>query len=83
MSRCIVCGCTDDRACPGGCYWTRLSDSPMHHNARHYGRGELGICSCCEDDRPREGFDYVDDDDDQELQASTDLILPGDPEFFR
>lgn len=18
---CRVCGCTDDRACPGGCYW--------------------------------------------------------------
>jgi hypothetical protein len=21
MPRCRVCGCTDDRACPGGCYW--------------------------------------------------------------
>lgn len=20
-SRCRVCGCTDDRACPGGCWW--------------------------------------------------------------
>lgn len=19
--RCRICGCTDDRACPGGCYW--------------------------------------------------------------
>lgn len=19
--RCRLCGCTDDRACPGGCYW--------------------------------------------------------------
>lgn len=21
VMRCHVCGCTDDRACPGGCYW--------------------------------------------------------------
>jgi hypothetical protein len=21
IQRCIGCGCTDDRACPGGCYW--------------------------------------------------------------
>jgi hypothetical protein len=21
IQRCRVCGCTDDRACPGGCYW--------------------------------------------------------------
>lgn len=20
--RCRMCGCTDDRACPGGCWWT-------------------------------------------------------------
>lgn len=19
--RCVVCGCTDERACPGGCWW--------------------------------------------------------------
>jgi hypothetical protein len=27
MSRlkCIGCGCTDDRACPGGCHWTSVS----------------------------------------------------------
>lgn len=21
VDRCIACGCTDDRACPGGCSW--------------------------------------------------------------
>ena len=21
VRRCRVCGCTDDHACPGGCYW--------------------------------------------------------------
>lgn len=21
MPRCRICGCTDDNACPGGCYW--------------------------------------------------------------
>lgn len=25
---CKVCGCTDDRACPGGCYWVSL-DPPL------------------------------------------------------
>lgn len=25
---CTVCGCTDDRACPGGCYWARR-DPPL------------------------------------------------------
>jgi hypothetical protein len=24
--RCIACGCTDDRACPGGCSW--ISHNP-------------------------------------------------------
>lgn len=23
VMRCEVCGCTDDRACPGGCWWAR------------------------------------------------------------
>lgn len=21
IGACIYCGCTDDHACPGGCYW--------------------------------------------------------------
>ena len=29
---CIYCGCTDDRACPGGCSWTH---------------GDEKICSRC------------------------------------
>jgi len=24
IRRCRVCGCTDDRACPGGCYWIHV-----------------------------------------------------------
>lgn len=30
--QCIECGCTDDHACPGGCYWVSL---------------EPPICSAC------------------------------------
>jgi len=33
---CIGCGCTDDNACPGGCYWIKKSEK--------YG---LGLCSLC------------------------------------
>lgn len=28
MSKCIVCGCTDERACPGGCDWAN-DDPPV------------------------------------------------------
>ena len=35
-ARCIGCGCTDGRACDGGCYWVRLDRSR-----------EIGVCSCC------------------------------------
>ncbi len=35
VQKCAVCGCTDDCACPGGCYWvadnlcSRCSDAPI------------------------------------------------------
>lgn len=33
---CRGCGCTDDRACPGGCHWVLLDlDAPT------------GVCSTC------------------------------------
>lgn len=32
---CIRCACTQDRACPGGCYWIATDDCG------------LGICSSC------------------------------------
>lgn len=28
MRACVGCGCTDDRACPGGCSWASL-DPPL------------------------------------------------------
>lgn len=34
MSRCVVCGCTDERACAEGCSWT-------------VNNGECGVCSAC------------------------------------
>jgi hypothetical protein len=32
MTRCRVCGCTQERACPGGCGWAR---------------GEGNLCTIC------------------------------------
>ena len=39
---CVHCGCTDDRACPGGCSWTVL------HKATN-----TGVCSQCQSDTGR------------------------------
>lgn len=56
MSICIKCGCTDDRACIGGCWWVRKNVVPVEHRGVRYLRGELGICSECDDGSPEEGF---------------------------
>jgi len=37
---CIVCGCTDSRACPGGCTW----------RIKHKGTN-TGVCSRCHHDK--------------------------------
>ncbi len=36
---CVVCGCTDSRACPGGCSWVKVDRERR-----------LGICSNCTED---------------------------------
>lgn len=36
-ARCVACGCTDSRACVGGCWWIALDRSRR-----------IGLCSCCE-----------------------------------
>ncbi len=33
---CLICGCTEQRACPGGCSWVHLE------------RDGRGVCSACE-----------------------------------
>lgn len=33
---CVGCGCTDDRACPGGCSWSRKANGVPY-----------GVCSTC------------------------------------
>lgn len=38
---CVVCGCTDDAACPGGCCWVEDPDGEMRE-----------LCSQCVGDRP-------------------------------
>ena len=35
-SKCIFCGCTDSKACPGGCYWVVVDI-----------RKGIGVCSQC------------------------------------
>jgi len=35
-ARCIICGCTDARACPGGCSWIWVDR-----------RRQRGLCSLC------------------------------------
>lgn len=42
LATCIGCGCTDERACEGGCFWLRLD--------RIVG---LGVCSECADHEDR------------------------------
>lgn len=34
VAACVVCGCTDDRACEGGCYWVDVGDP-------------VDVCSAC------------------------------------
>ncbi|MBD3183834.1 hypothetical protein GF312_16235 [Candidatus Poribacteria bacterium] len=37
---CKYCGCTDEKACPGGCYWVKRA-------------GKESVCSkCVEGDEP-------------------------------
>lgn len=36
VATCIGCSCTDEAACPGGCYWLRLSREVA-----------FGVCSAC------------------------------------
>jgi hypothetical protein len=42
IRRCAECGCTDNRACLGGCWWTYRSAD-----------GAVSICSSCDDDDVR------------------------------
>jgi hypothetical protein len=82
MTICIKCGCTDERACIGGCHWTRISDASMERHGTLYRGGELGICSACDDGTPIQGFILVDQfDSDEDLMDDSTLILPGDPDF--
>lgn len=36
MARCLACGCTDERACIGGCFWLVVDQ-----------KKGVGICSSC------------------------------------
>jgi hypothetical protein len=37
---CILCGCVESRACPGGCAWQDLGD-----------HGNWGVCTVCVDEK--------------------------------
>jgi hypothetical protein len=88
MTTCIGCGCTDEKACDGGCFWVAISPSEL-----------AGACSsCCQSgliaergtelaqeiaeiegewiaDQASIGQDY------SEFDRDTRLILPGSSEF--
>jgi len=36
LAQCVACGCTELKACPGGCYWVGIN--PVTHE---------GLCSRC------------------------------------
>lgn len=42
VAKCKICGCTDDRACEGGCCWATLDRD-----------GKKGVCSNCVGPRPK------------------------------
>lgn len=41
-AQCFVCGCTDDVACPGGCWWAEDPEAEM-----------LDVCTACVELRDR------------------------------
>lgn len=32
---CVKCGCTDARACPGGCFWIHKNICSMHYGEKY------------------------------------------------
>jgi hypothetical protein len=54
--RCDVCGCTDERSCPGGCIWANSSATLCSRCAQRNGSplvtlpfaGEHDLCEACE-----------------------------------
>jgi hypothetical protein len=64
---CIGCGCTDEEACPEGCYWLRLDEA-----------GGAGVCSSCPE--YVDAFDSGEGDGEIDRDMR-ELILPGDPDF--
>jgi hypothetical protein len=73
MRTCIVCGCTDNRAC------TRTSSTEDEYVTTTCSwvhiEGESGICSFCAEDADLVEEQLVD------VPPEPRLILPGDPEF--
>jgi hypothetical protein len=67
MSTCVICSCTDEEACEGGCSWLIEFDDGT------------GICDGS--DECIEAFDTLGDIVDSPPPPREGLILPGDPEF--
>lgn len=44
IATCVGCGCTDLRACPGGCSWAR---GPVLFGPELFEGARLGLCSEC------------------------------------
>jgi hypothetical protein len=88
MTACIGCGCTDEEACEGGCFWVARSPSEF-----------AGACSTCLESGliPMRGVELAQElidvesdwladqisigQDYSDIDRDPKLILPGDPEF--
>ena len=67
VPRCRICGCTDDHACYGGCYWVEpdlcsscaLSEEYVEAHARGVACNAVGLALDMEDARSVELVDLV------------------------
>lgn len=89
MTTCIVCSCTDDAACEGGCSWIAISPGELVGLCSTCGLGAIGAvtideaddyCEQAEQEWREERADQFAIDQDEKHEADR-LILPGDPEF--
>jgi hypothetical protein len=77
LAQCVACGCTDLKACPGGCYWAGLN--PETHD---------GICSRCavrplDDLMAAIGFAKMTKEEALTRLLAGETLTTGDPAIYR
>lgn len=85
MTTCIICSCTDDNACDGGCSWIALSPGELAGLCSACGLGAIGAVTIDEanDECEQVEREWIADQPAirAEYEAAERLILPGDPAF--